>query len=79
MFEQIKEFILNLLFPRFCLVCGQEGSYLCPDCASCLEVSEYQYCLCQKPRRGEKCPRCLNKKLDKFIALFLWKTGFVKS
>ena len=65
MLKQTKEFILNLLFPRFCLVCKREGSYLCPDCISCLEVSEHQYCLCQKPQQSEKCPRCLDKKLDK--------------
>ncbi|MCK5044729.1 ComF family protein [Candidatus Parcubacteria bacterium] len=64
MFKQIKEFILNLLFPRFCLVCGQEGSHLCQDCISCLEISESQYCLCQKPRKGDKCSKCISKKLD---------------
>ena len=65
MFEQTKEFILNLLLPRVCLVCVREGSYLCPDCVSCLEILEYQHCLCLKPRQSEKCPSCLNKKLDK--------------
>ena len=24
--------ILDILFPRFCLGCGQEGSYICQDC-----------------------------------------------
>jgi len=46
MWKKIKNFILDILYPKFCLNCGREGSYLCPDCQSTLEVSsshtEYQ-------------------------------------
>lgn len=43
-----KEFLLDLLFPAFCLGCGIEGTYLCADCKAILEISEHQYCLCEK-------------------------------
>jgi len=36
MFEvlnKIKEWLLDILFPRFCLGCGREGTYICKDCA----------------------------------------------
>lgn len=46
--EKIKEFSLELLFPSFCLGCKKEGTYLCHDCKSTLEISEYNYCLCNK-------------------------------
>ncbi len=45
----IKAFLLDIFFPRFCLSCGKEGSYLCQDCQALLEVSEEQHCLCKEP------------------------------
>ncbi len=66
-----KEFLLDLLFPKFCLGCKKEGTYLCDDCRTLLDISEYDYCLCdQKPQRlppeqkGGKCSKCQNKKLS---------------
>ena len=38
MSKEIKKFLLDLLFPRFCFNCRQEGSYLCEDCQSVLGV-----------------------------------------
>ena len=65
-----KDFMLNLLFPKFCLGCQKEGTYLCDDCRALLDISEFNYCLCsQKPQRltqGQttgKCSRCKDKKL----------------
>jgi ComF family protein len=34
-----KEFLLDLIFPKFCLGCKKEGSFLCEDCFSTLEIS----------------------------------------
>jgi ComF family protein len=36
---KFKEFILDLIFPKFCLGCKKEGSFLCEDCFSILEIS----------------------------------------
>jgi len=36
---KIKEFILDLIFPKFCLGCKKEGSFLCEDCFSILDIS----------------------------------------
>jgi len=66
MIEKIKKFFLDIFFPKLCFNCGREGSYLCEDCQSLLEISRYQYCLCQKPNRlsrGGKCKKCHSKKL----------------
>ena len=38
MWAKVKNFILDLLYPRFCFNCGREGSYLCEDCQSILGV-----------------------------------------
>lgn len=73
-FNKIKKFSLNLLFPKFCLGCQKEGVYLCDDCRALLDISEFDYCLCDKPTRllpGDpkdkpigKCNRCRDKKLS---------------
>lgn len=41
MLVKIKNFILDLFFPRFCLYCQKEGEYLCQDCRSILEISQF--------------------------------------
>jgi len=35
---KIKEFVLDLVFPKFCLGCKKEGVFLCQDCFSILEI-----------------------------------------
>ncbi len=69
--KKVKNFLLELFFPSFCLGCQREGSYLCDDCKATLEISEYNYCLCSKnPLRlphsetKGKCNRCQDKKLS---------------
>lgn len=41
MFFKVKNFILEMLFPRFCFNCHREGDYLCPDCEALLEISGF--------------------------------------
>lgn len=44
------QFILDILFPKFCFYCETEGSYLCSDCAQKLPQLETQYCIvCGQP------------------------------
>lgn len=68
---KIKNFLLDLFFPKFCLGCGKEGTYLCDDCRSLLDIGQFDYCLCsEKPIRlppfskTGKCQRCQDKKLS---------------
>jgi len=68
--SNIKEFLLDIFFPRFCLGCNKEGTYLCGDCKAVLDISENQYCLCDKnPLRipsnenKGKCQKCSGKAL----------------
>lgn len=39
-FARMKNFLLDLFFPKFCLGCNKEGNFLCPDCSSLLEISD---------------------------------------
>ena len=77
--NKIKDFLLDLFFPRFCLGCGKEKTYLCEDCKATLGILEEQYCLCNKNpirlpspphqnlwrgRKTGKCKKCYSKKLS---------------
>lgn len=70
--KNIFQFFLNIFFPRFCLNCQREGSYLCQDCLSLIDISNYQYCpFCKKPKivlDGKTCYFCKKKK--KLTGLF---------
>jgi len=68
--KKSKKFLLDLIFPKFCLNCGIEGSYLCEDCLSLIEVLESQFCPgCQKRvTDGKTCPSC--KKSVKLNGLY---------
>lgn len=41
MWKKIKNFIINILFPKFCFFCNREGEYLCEDCMATLEISGF--------------------------------------
>jgi ComF family protein len=40
-FKKVTGLLLELLFPKFCLGCQKEGSYLCEDCRAILEISKF--------------------------------------
>ncbi|MDO8530028.1 MAG: ComF family protein [bacterium] len=80
--DNIKEFLLELLFPSFCLDCKKEGSFLCTDCKATLEISEYNYCLCSQhplrlPSAAGKCSRCQGKKLSGLYFALPYKEKFL--
>lgn len=41
MWKKLKNFVLDLFFPRFCLNCQKEGDYLCEDCKAMLQISGF--------------------------------------
>ena len=62
-----KNILMDILFPKLCLNCQKEGSYLCKDCFSLIDILECQFCpACQKRvADGRTCPKCSQKtKLD---------------
>ena len=89
---QISNFLLELFFPSFCLGCQKEGFLLCQDCKSTMEISEYNYCLCNKNpfrippenKNGQpfnihkgKCSRCSDKKLSGLYFTLPYKEKFL--
>lgn len=40
----LKNFLLDVFFPKFCLGCGKERTWLCEDCQALLEIQEENFC-----------------------------------
>lgn len=46
----VKNFLLDTLFPITCTSCGKEGNFLCAECQSQLQKLDFQMCImCHKP------------------------------
>lgn len=79
--EKTKNFLLELFFPTFCFGCQKEGTYLCQDCKATLEISELQYCLCNKnpliinngQKEHRKCNKCFDKELSGLYSALPYK------
>lgn len=74
--------LLDIIFPKFCLNCQKEGEFLCEDCQSLIEISEYQFCpFCKYPNRVikfGKCEKHLSKKLDTLFSALPYQDKLVK-
>lgn len=80
--KKVKDFFLNLFFPKFCFGCQKEGSYLCQDCQSTLEILENHFCLCKKPIRSPKigkCKKCFSKKLNGLYFALSYQDQLIKN
>jgi len=59
----MKDFLLNLFFPKFCLNCKKEGNWLCYDCFSLIGILNKTYCpFCHPAKIGKTCFQCSQKK-----------------
>ena len=79
---KIRDFLLDILFPKFCFGCQTEGTYLCPDCAATIEISQCNYCLCEKPIRlpsNGKCRNCDHKNLSGLYSAAPYSNKLVQS
>jgi len=58
--QRIKNFILDLIFPKECFGCGYEGVYLCKNCQAKIEINSIFKCaLChQESNLGQVCNHC---------------------
>lgn len=65
------DWLLDMIFPKYCLGCGQEGSFLCQDCFKNIPLNNSVLCpLCgQRSPSGRICEHCLRKKSDPLSGL----------
>lgn len=69
--EKCYVFILDLLFPVYCLGCDEEGKWICDECSGKIELLKKQACpVCGvESRTGARCFNCRAKtELDGVIA-----------
>lgn len=53
---------LDIIYPKFCLGCHREGTYLCPDCFSQIPLRSLQCPICGiRVPDGKLCPACRQK------------------
>jgi len=79
-YKKFKNIILDTLFPRFCLRCQKEGDWICSDCLSTIDISEYQYCpFCmQRVDKEGICHKHQNKNLDKLFFAVSYEDSLIK-
>lgn len=70
--------IIDLLFPKQCISCNKEGTFLCEDCLSLIDVNHFQYCLCEKLEKTNKCNNCRNRSLDIIFSATSFKNKIVQ-
>ncbi len=73
LFRKLYDFWLDLIFPKFCLGCGNYDSYLCEPCFTGLPRLKQQRCIvCQKPSlNGFTHPKCQTKFTpERLVTLF---------
>jgi len=69
--KDLKDLLLDLIFPRECLGCGQENVYLCKQCYKKIELNKKFYCaLCKRESTfGKICDFC--QKESALIAIWV--------
>lgn len=76
--EGIFKLIKDILFPCFCVDCGQEGEWWCARCLAKLEIELIKQCpVCSRATlAGEVCRNCrIIFHLDGVTALFSYQEG----
>lgn len=79
--KNIKEFVAELLFPKFCFGCKKEGGYLCEDCLSLIDIAEKDLCpSCEKYSFDNRtCPSCKRTRfLDSLYFAAFYENPLVK-
>jgi len=63
MFRRLKDFFLDLLFPRQCIGCKKTDTWLCQNCFQLIKTNYQQVCyICRKESPfGKTCPQHLKK------------------
>jgi len=78
--SQITQAVKDVLFPVFCLLCEDEGVWLCNACLASVEIVRTQYCpVCHRETKGGiRCSICAHAGfLDTHTALFVYGRQYI--
>lgn len=61
--KKVRQYLLDLIFPKYCLGCKKEGWWLCADCLEKIKITEAGICpVCkQSSENGSVCRCCSSK------------------
>lgn len=78
--QKIKETALDLLFPKFCLSCGAEGTFLCASCKEAIAIRGASCLVCGKRDiLGKTCLSCRSKTVvRRFFTPFSYKNTVIR-
>ena len=79
--QKIKDFFLDLLFPRFCLGCQKEGDFICFDCFKLIELNKFSNCFICGGRtlNNRVCRDCRRKtKLNGVVIASSWDNALLR-
>lgn len=78
--DKIGEYLLDCIFPRFCVGCHEESSFLCPDCQDKIIQIKTTTCLsCQRINEEGVCSKCKKQlPITKSIVLGYHKDPILK-
>ena len=74
--NKLINWVLDLLFPKFCLGCQKEGFYICSDCLAKIEINKFSNCfICGKRTADNQvCSTCQRKtKLTGLLIASSWE------
>lgn len=76
----VKEFLLDLVYPKHCIGCKRFGEYLCPNCFANIKFSTRSICAkCQRPSiDGLTHPKCQNPYMIDGIVAGVEYRGIIK-
>lgn len=75
----LVKYLKDLLFPIFCVKCGQEGEWLCDECLAREQLKLIKKCpSCEVSNNGELCSACKNTcPLDGALSFFEYKDELI--
>lgn len=78
--RSVLDWFKRLLFPVYCLGCGSESDWICPQCLKQLEIMSDRRCaICKKAAIGGLCPKCRKlTQLDGVIAPLDYQNPLIK-
>lgn len=79
--NHFANWLADVIFPKFCLNCNQEGQHVCPDCFNKIKINSFPVCYkCERrSSNSQTCPKCRQKtSLNGLIVAGLWENELLR-
>jgi len=79
--REVIHTVKEYLFPVFCLSCDKEGTWVCEDCFSRIDITSQLFCpLChEKTSAGEVCDACTSQQKTSYLSRHVATTVYKES